>query len=95
MPTFHRLATPSGAVVPQDYLCSHDYNEPSRKPLYHQAILDGKLKEGYACDDMAGLLFVNEKLKKSISLNTENNNYFILVENGKIKEELLPSEIIR
>lgn len=75
--------------------CPHYHSEPSRKPLYHKAILDGKLKEGYACDDMAGLLFINEKLKKSVSLNAENNNYFISVENGKIKEELLPSEIIK
>ena len=75
--------------------CPHYHSEPSRKPLYHQAILDGKLKEGYACDDMAGLLFINEKLRKSVSLNAENNNYFISVENGKIKEELLPSEIIK
>ena len=75
--------------------CPHYHSEPNRKPLYHKAILDGKLKEGYACDDMAGLLFINEKLKKSVSLNAENNNYFISVENGKIKEELLPSEIIK
>jgi dipeptidase E len=75
--------------------CPHYHSEPGRKPLYNQAILDGKLKEGYACDDMAGLLFVNGKLKKSLSLNADNNNYFIRLENGKIKEELLPAEIIK
>lgn len=75
--------------------CPHYHSEPSRKPLYKQAILDGKLKEGYACDDMAGLLFIDGKLKKSVSLNAENNNYFLSVENGKIKEELLPSAIIK
>jgi peptidase E len=75
--------------------CPHYHSEPSRKPLYFQAILDGKLKEGYACDDMSGLLFVNGVLKKSLSLDKENNNYFISLENGKVKEELIPSEIIR
>jgi dipeptidase E len=75
--------------------CPHYHSEPTRKPLYNQAMLDGKLKEGYACDDMAGLLFLNGKLKKSLSLNTDNNNYFITVENGKIREELLPAEIIK
>jgi dipeptidase E len=75
--------------------CPHYHSEPSRKPLYNQAILDGKLKEGYACDDMAGLLFINGKFKKSLSLNADNNNYFIKVENGKLKEDLLTAEIIK
>ncbi len=70
--------------------CPHYHSEPTRKPLYFQAILDGKHKPGNACDDLAALLLVNGKLKKSVSLNSENNNYFISVENGKIKEELLP-----
>lgn len=75
--------------------CPHYHSEPSRKPLYFQAILDGKLKQGYACDDMSALLFVNGVLKKSLSLDKENNNYFISLENGRVKEELIPSEIIR
>lgn len=75
--------------------CPHYHSEPSRKPLYWQAILDGKLKEGYACDDNAALVFINGAMKKSISLDKENNNYFISVVNGKIKEEMLPAEIIK
>ena len=75
--------------------CPHYHSEPSRKPLYWQAILDGKLKEGYACDDYSALVFVNGVMKKSISLNKENNNYFISVVNGKIREEMLPAEIIK
>jgi peptidase E len=74
--------------------CPHYHSEPSRKPLYWQAILDGKLKEGYACDDNAALVFVNGVMKKSISLDKENNNYFISVVNGKIREQMLPAEII-
>lgn len=74
--------------------CPHYHSEPDKKPLYQQAILEGKLKEGYACDDMAGLLFLNNKMIKSVSLNTENNNYLISIENDKTKEELLPAEII-
>ncbi len=93
--TFKELSILSGLAFLNFSHCPHYHSEPNRKPLYHKAILDGKLKEGYACDDMAGLLFINEKLKKSVSLNAENNNYFISVENGKIKEELLPSEIIK
>lgn len=73
----------------------HYLREPARRPLYHQLILNKKLKPGYACDDMAGLLFVNGKLKKSVSMNAENNSYFVSVKEGKIIEELLPAEIIK
>jgi len=30
--------------------CPHYHSEPDKKPLYQQAILEGKLKEGYACE---------------------------------------------
>jgi dipeptidase E len=75
--------------------CPHYHSEPARRPLYWQAILEGKLKEGYACDDNAALVFINGVVKKSISLDKENNNYFISIVNGKIKEEMLPVEIIK
>ena len=79
-----------------DYSHSPHYNsEPARKPLYHQAILDGKLKPGYACDDSAGLLFINGKLAKSVSLSSSDNSYYVYAENGKTVEEKLPAEIIR
>lgn len=75
--------------------CPHYHSEPARKPLYWQAILDGKLKEGYACDDNAALVFINGVMKKSISLDKENNNYFISIVNGKINEKMLPAEIVK
>ncbi len=73
----------------------HYLREVARRPLYHELILTGKLKPGYACDDQAGLLFVNGVMKKSVSLNAENKNYFVSVKDGKIHEELLPAEIIK
>ena len=79
-----------------DYSHSPHYNgEPARRPLYQQAILEGKLKPGYACDDNAGLLFINGKLAKSVSLNSKNNSYYVYTENGKLHEEKLPAEIIK
>ena len=74
---------------------AHYHGEPTRKPLYQNAILARKLKSGYACDDKAGLLFINGVVKKSVSQSVDNNNYFISVVDGKIKEELLPAEIIK
>ena len=73
----------------------HYHSEPTRQPLYQKAILTGKLKPGYACDDKAGLLFINGVVKKSVSQNVDNNNYFVSVVDGKIREELLPAEIIK
>jgi peptidase E len=73
----------------------HYHAEAARRPLYHQLILEGKLKPGYACDDRAGLLFVNGVMKKSVTLNADNNNYFVSIMDGKIKEELIAAEILK
>jgi len=73
----------------------HYLRETTRRPLYHQLILSNSLKPGYACDDLAGLLFVNGKMTKSVTQNADNKNYFVSVKDGKINEELLPAEIIK
>ncbi len=75
--------------------CPHYHSEPTRKPLYQEAILKGYLKPGYACDDQAGVLFEDEKYIKSVSLNGNNNSYYLSVIDGKIDEKLLPSEIVK
>jgi len=75
--------------------CPHYHSEPTRKPLYHAAVLSGKLAPGYACDDNAGILFEDGKLRKVVAENKDNNCYYISVADGKIKEELLPAEIIK
>jgi hypothetical protein len=73
----------------------HYLRESARRPLYHELILSGKLKPGYACDDLAGLVFVNGEVKKSLAQDAENKNYFVSVKDGKIHEQLLPTEIIK
>jgi len=75
--------------------CPHYNSESARRPLYLEAVRSGKLKPGYACDDDAGLLFINGKVAKSLSLNSENHNYFVSVKEGKIIEEKLPCEILK
>lgn len=73
----------------------HYLEESGRRPLYHQLILSGKLKAGYACDDRAGLLFVNGEVKKSVTQDENHHNYFVSAKDGKINEQLLPAEIIK
>ena len=76
--------------------CPHYHSEPMRKPLYLDAILKGELAPGYACDDMAGIVFENERYLKTVALNDTNNAWYITVINGKIDEKLLPvTEIIK
>lgn len=75
--------------------CPHYHSEPARKPLYEQAILSGQLQPGYACDDKAGLLFENGKVIRSVALDENNHAFYLSVDAGQIKEEQLPSDIIR
>lgn len=78
------------------YSHSPHYNsESTRRPLYQENILKSKLGDGYACDDKSGILFVNGKAVKSVSLNHENNSYYVFEKDGKIIEETLESEIIK
>jgi peptidase E len=75
--------------------CPHFSSEATRKPLYENYILNNKLPAGYACDDLAAMLFQNGKFVKALSLNKDNNVYYISVKNGKIDEEKIDSEIIK
>ncbi|GGB18043.1 peptidase E [Puia dinghuensis] len=80
-------------ILPYSH-CPHYHSEPTRKPLYVSALLDGKMGPGYACDDKAGILFQNERYTKAFSLDSDDHCYFLSVKSGKIDEELLPTEII-
>ncbi len=74
--------------------CPHYDSEESRRPLYHENILEKKLSNGYACDDNSGILFLNGKMSKSVSLDTNSFSYYVYEKNGEIVEEKLLSEII-
>ena len=74
--------------------CPHYHSDPKRKPKYQQGILSGDILPGYACDDLAGILFINGMFNKSVSQTTNDNNYFISVVDGQIKEEKLKVNII-
>jgi dipeptidase E len=74
----------------------HWLKEQSRRPLYRDAVLTGKLNPGYACDDGSAILFENEKAVKVVSIDDINIPYFVSVENGKIVEKPLKvAEIIK
>lgn len=75
--------------------CPHYNSEKDRKPLYHSFIMSKDFKAGYACDDLAGIYFEEDQVKKVISLNEEHNAYYVYQEAGQVKEKLLIKEVIK
>ena len=76
--------------------CPHYHSEPLRKPLYFDNILKGKLNAGYAIDDLAGIVFENEKYIRSVAVDDKSNTYYVSVIDGKIDEKLLTvTEILK
>jgi dipeptidase E len=78
-----------------DYSHSPHYDETARKRLYREAVLKGILPAGYACDDGAGLLFVDGKMSESVTLDPKRKSYYVHVEDGTLKEDPLPARVIK
>ncbi|MRI00022.1 peptidase E [Kriegella sp. EG-1] len=74
--------------------CPHYNSEKSRRPLYHNNILSGKLTDGYACDDRSAIHFINEKVHTSVTLNDENQSYYVYVKDGELIEEQIQGTVI-
>lgn len=75
--------------------CPHYNSETTRRPLYHNNILSGKLSDGYACDDKSAIHFINEEVHTSISLDADNHSYYVFEKDGEIIEEHIASKIIK
>jgi peptidase E len=75
--------------------CPHYHSEASRIPLYHENIRTGKLGQGYACDDRAGVHFVDGKFKTAVALDKQNNSYFVSLKDGQVHEEKLNTELLQ
>lgn len=57
--------------------CPHFDGENKRKPAYHQLILEGRIKAGYAVDDGAALHFVNETLSNAVSSRQNAQAFYV------------------
>ena len=67
-----------------------------RKPLYFSNILKGRLSPGYAIDDLAGIVFENEKYIRTVAADDKSNAYYVSAIDGKIDEKILPvTEILK
>ncbi|MBC8755740.1 peptidase E [Kordia sp. YSTF-M3] len=74
--------------------CPHYHSEPSRRPLFHSNIQKEILTDGYACDDLSGIVFENGKPVKAMSLDENNHSYYVYKKDGEVVEECLESEIV-
>lgn len=70
--------------------CPHYHSEPLRKPLYFENIEKGKLNPGYAIDDLAGIVFENDKYVRSVACDEKSYAYFVSLTNDKADEKQLP-----
>lgn len=82
------------ALLPYSH-CPHYSSEASRRPLYFDNIKAGSLSPGYACDDLAGIVFRNGKVEKAVALDDKNHSYHVFLEEGEIVETQLKSEILK
>lgn len=74
--------------------CPHYDSEPTRRPLYHSYIKSKQFKNGYACDDLAGIYFEGEEVKSAVALKEESNSYYVYLEHGEVKERKLEKEVL-
>jgi peptidase E len=55
--------------------CPHYDGEKDRRPVYHRLVREGRIGDGIACDDGAGLHFVDEKLERVVSARPNARAY--------------------
>ncbi len=69
--------------------------EAVRRPTYHRLIGSGELKPGYACDNDAGIYFVDNEVSRVVKTREAASVYYVELEGGQIVETELPAEMIR
>lgn len=69
--------------------------EAVRRPTYHRLIRSGELKPGYACDNDAGIHFVDNEVRGVVKTREEASVYYVELVDGEIVETELPAEMIR
>jgi peptidase E len=91
-----------GKLTPMDCLgflkgsnVPHYDGEKKRRPLYHDWILKGEIKEGIACDNSAGAHFINEELHKVVSSNAKGKAYRVFKQGDKVVEEVIKAEMLK
>ena len=86
----------TGKLLPLDCLgflegsnCPHFDTEKGRRPAYYEAILDGSMIDGIACDDGVAAHFIDGELKGCVSSIALAKAYNIKKINGNIAESII------
>jgi dipeptidase E len=73
----------------------HYDGEEERRPRYHNLIKSGELKPGYAIDNNAAILFIDDKVSEVIANDNHSNAYYVELVDGEIRETVLkPDKIL-
>ncbi len=72
----------------------HYDGEEQRRPTYQNMILSGEMKPGYACDNDAGIYFVDNEVERVVRTREEAKVYYVSANAGSIVERELASEMI-
>ena len=86
----------TGKLLPLDCLgflegsnCPHFDTEKRRRPAYHEAVLNGSMIDGIACDDGVAAHFIDGKLERCVSSIASAKAYNIKKINGNIEESII------
>lgn len=72
----------------------HYDGEEQRRPTYQQMILAGEMKPGYACDNDAGIYFVDNRVERVMHTRADAKVYHVSAAGGQIVERELEAEMI-
>lgn len=74
-------------------VCPH-YNNPQRRPAYHELLLGGSMPGGIACDDGVGVLFEGTEFMKAVAISDTAKARRVDVRDGRVVEDDLPTELL-
>lgn len=74
--------------------CPHYDGEAVRRPTYHRMIAAGELQPGYACDNDAGVHFIDNEVHRVLKTREDAAVYQVSLVDGEVVETLLPAEMI-
>jgi dipeptidase E len=89
-----RPAPVSGLGFLPGSMSVHYDGDPSRAPVFHDAIARGVLPDGYGADDGVGLLFRDDKLVRIVSSRPNARAYRVRQENGAAVRTTIEPELL-
>lgn len=83
---------PGLGLLPYSH-CPH-YADSVRRSLYHRLVRSGGMKAGYACDELAGILFKDGRVADVVSVNETHGAYFVDRYRGEVRVRPLQTRLL-